>query len=68
MVAGHGYAGLTACRELAESGARVVLIERQAEDTYAPVGNEGAALNATILQQRGVLPENRAPARRAERH
>lgn len=54
VVAGHGYAGLTACRELAESGARVVLIERQAENTYAPVGNEGAALNATILQQRGV--------------
>ncbi len=54
VVAGHGFAGITACRELAEQGKKVVLIEKQPEDTYAAVGNEFAALNAKILQERGV--------------
>lgn len=54
VVCGHGYAGLTACRELAEEGKKVVLVEKQPEDTYAAVGNEFASLNATVLKERGV--------------
>ena len=54
VVCGHGYAGLTACRELAEEGKNVYLVEKQAEDTFAPVGNEFASLNASILKERGV--------------
>ena len=40
VVCGHGFAGLTACRELAEEGKSVYLVEKQPEDTFAPVGNE----------------------------
>ncbi|MDO5042099.1 MAG: FAD-binding protein [Slackia sp.] len=54
VVCGHGFAGLTACRELAEEGKNVYLVEKQPEDTFAPVGNEFAALNASILKERGV--------------
>lgn len=54
VVCGHGYAGLTACRELAEEGKTVYLVEKQPEDSFAPVGNEFAALNASILKERGV--------------
>lgn len=54
VVCGHGYAGLTACRELAEEGKTVYLIEKQPEDTFAPVGNEFASLNSSILKERGV--------------
>lgn len=54
VVCGHGFAGLTACRELAEEGKSVYLVEKQPEDTFAPVGNEFAALNASILKERGV--------------
>lgn len=53
-VAGMGFAGICACRELAEQGKKVVVIEKQPEDTYAPVGNEFASLNAAVLQERGV--------------
>lgn len=54
VVIGHGFAGITACRELAEEGYKVILVEKQPEDTYAAVGNEFAALNASILKERGV--------------
>lgn len=54
VVAGMGFAGITACRELAEEGKKVVLVEKQPEDTYAATGNEFASLNAAILQKRGV--------------
>lgn len=54
VICGHGYAGLTACRELAEQGKRVILIEKQPEESYAAVGNEAGVLNASILKQRGV--------------
>lgn len=54
VVCGHGFAGLTACRELAEEGKNVYLIEKQPEDTFAPVGNEFASLNSDILKERGV--------------
>ena len=53
-VAGMGYAGMCACRELAEQGKKVVMIEKQPEDTFAAVGNEFASLNAAILKERGV--------------
>lgn len=54
VVAGMGYAGMCACRELAEQGKKVVMIEKQPEDTFAAVGNEFASLNAAILKERGV--------------
>ncbi len=54
VVCGHGYAGLCACRELAEEGASVYLVEKQDEDTFAAVGNEAGVLNASILLERGV--------------
>lgn len=54
VVCGHGFAGITACRELAEEGAKVYLVEKQSEDTYAAVGNEAGVLNASILKERGV--------------
>lgn len=54
VVCGHGYAGICSCRELAEEGVDVILIEKHPEDSYQAVGNEFAALNATILKKRGV--------------
>ena len=54
VVAGHGFAGITCTRELAEQGVKVVLIEKQDEDSWSAVGNEFASLNAKILQERGV--------------
>ena len=54
VVCGRGFAGVTAARELAEQGKKVMVVEKQPEDTYAAVGNEFASLNAAILQERGV--------------
>lgn len=51
VVVGHGYAGVCAARELAESGKKVVLLETQAEDTYAACGNQSAAHNSQILRR-----------------
>ncbi|MBQ1493101.1 MAG: FAD-binding protein [Blautia sp.] len=53
-VCGHGYAGITSCRELAEQGHSVILLEKVPEDRYQAIGNEFAALNPDILKQRGV--------------
>lgn len=53
-VCGHGYAGITSCRELAEQGFKVVLLEKVPEDKYQAIGNEFAALNPKILKERGV--------------
>ena len=53
-VCGHGYAGICAARELTEEGLSCIVIEKKAESVYTAVGNEFAALNATILQERGV--------------
>lgn len=58
VVCGHGFAGITACRELAEEGFSVALVEKQAEDTFAATGNEFASLNASILKERGVPEVN----------
>ena len=54
VVAGLGFAGTAASRELAEQGKKVVVIEKQPKDTYAATGNEFASLNAAILKERGV--------------
>lgn len=54
VICGHGYAGITSCRELAEQGISTILIERKDEAVYTAVGNEFAALNAAILKERGV--------------
>lgn len=54
VVAGHGFAGITCTRELAEQGVKVVLIEKQDEDRWSAVGNEFASLNSDVLQERGV--------------
>lgn len=54
VVVGSGYAGVTAFRELAEEGYKVVLVEKQTEEAYQATGNEFAALNAQVLQNLGV--------------
>ena len=54
VVCGHGFAGITCCRELAEEGVNVYLIEKQEEESFAAVGNEFASLNSDILKERGV--------------
>ena len=54
VVCGCGFAGVTCCRELAEQGAKVYLVEKQEEDGFAAVGNEFASLNSDILKERGV--------------
>ena len=54
VVAGLGFAGTAASRELAEQGKKVIVIEKQPEDSYKATGNEFAALNAAILKERGV--------------
>jgi succinate dehydrogenase/fumarate reductase flavoprotein subunit len=56
VVIGHGYAGLTACRELAESGVKVALIESQPEEGFMAVGNESSAWNSTIIQKSALMP------------
>ena len=54
IVVGHGYAGITSCREIAESGHSVILIDLQPEDGYMAMGNSGAAINMPFLMERGV--------------
>lgn len=54
VVVGHGYAGMCSCRELAESGKSVALIEKQDEESYTAVGNESCALNSKLLDTIGV--------------
>ena len=54
VVVGHGYAGICSCRELAESGKSVALIEKQEEESYQAIGNESCALNSKLLDTIGV--------------
>lgn len=56
VVVGHGYAGITACREIAEEGHSVILIEKQYEDMFAAMGNEAAAINASYMLEIGCEP------------
>jgi succinate dehydrogenase/fumarate reductase flavoprotein subunit len=51
VAVGHGYAGVTAIRELAEQGLKVALIERQTEDGYMAMGNESMAINSKVLDR-----------------
>lgn len=51
VVVGHGYAGVTSCRELAEQGFKVALLELQPEDAYVAIGNESCALNSKVLDR-----------------
>ena len=51
VVVGHGYAGVCACRELAEHGVKVALLERQPESTYAASGSESMAINSKVLDR-----------------
>ena len=53
IVVGHGYAGITACREIAEEGRSVILIDKQYEDMFAAMGNEAAAVNASYMLEIG---------------
>ena len=52
IVIGHGHAGITACREIAEEGKKVILIEKQSEEYYMPNGNEGGVVNNTYLLEK----------------
>ncbi len=54
VVVGHGYAGITATRELAEQGHEVTLIESQSEDSWAALGNEFACLNGDAVASWGA--------------
>ncbi len=54
VVVGHGFAGTTCYRWIAEQGHKVILLEAQEQDSWSAVGNEFASLNSDILQQRGV--------------
>ncbi len=54
VVVGHGYAGITACREIAEEGHSVILLEKQYEDMFAVMGNEAAAVNASYMLEIGA--------------
>ena len=56
IVVGHGYAGITACREIAEQGHSVILLEKQYEDMYMAVGNESATVNASYMLEIGCEP------------
>ncbi|MDR1088492.1 MAG: FAD-dependent oxidoreductase [Coriobacteriales bacterium] len=51
VVVGHGYAGVCACRELAESGHTVALLEFQPEDGYAASGNESCGINSKLVNR-----------------
>ena len=53
IVVGHGYAGITACREIAEEGHSVILLEKQYEDMYQAMGNENASVNASFMLEIG---------------
>ena len=54
IVVGHGYAGITACREIAEEGHSVILLEKQYEDMFAVMGNEAATVNASYMLEIGA--------------
>ena len=54
VVVGHGYAGITATRELAEQGHAVTLIEAMAEDSWQALGNEFACINGDAVINYGA--------------
>ena len=54
VVVGHGYAGITATRELAEQGHGVILIEKASEDSWQALGNEFACINVDAVRAYGA--------------
>jgi succinate dehydrogenase/fumarate reductase flavoprotein subunit len=57
IVVGHGHAGITATREIAEEGKSVICLEKQFEENYMPNGNEGGIINNSYLvNNQGVEP------------
>ena len=54
VVVGHGYAGITATRELAEQGHGVILIEKSSEDSWQALGNEFACINGDAVINYGA--------------
>ena len=46
---GHGYAGTCACRELAEEGKKVALVEVQRQESYMAAGNESCSINSELM-------------------
>ncbi len=56
IVVGHGHAGITACREIAEEGKKVICIEQQSEENYMPNGNEGGIINNSYLMDKQGVP------------
>ena len=54
IVVGHGYAGITCCRHIAEAGHSVILLEKQYEDMFAVMGNENASVNGSYMLEVGV--------------
>ena len=54
VVVGHGYAGITATRELAEQGHGVILIEKASEDSWQALGNEFACINGDAVLAYGA--------------
>ena len=54
VVVGHGYAGITATRELAEQGHGVILIEKASEDSWQALGNEFACINGDAVRAYGA--------------
>lgn len=54
IVVGHGYAGITACREIAEEGHSVILLEKQYENMFQAMGNEAATVNASYMLEIGA--------------
>lgn len=54
VVVGLGYAGTTALRAAAESGAKVIAIEQMSEDKYSTWGKDIGHINSKFLASRGL--------------
>jgi fumarate reductase flavoprotein subunit len=54
VIIGGGNAGTPAARAAAESGASVIVIERQAETGYSYFGNECGTVNSQFARSKGV--------------
>ena len=54
VVVGFAHAGSAAARAAAESGARVIAIDKQKEKTFHAVGNDLGHINSQFLASRGI--------------
>ena len=57
LIIGGGYAGNAACLELCEQGISVVLVENQAESSYALRGGDEGVINSSFCQEFWGAPE-----------